>query len=130
MEQIALRAIVVLSVIAALVGGGMYFVGAQSFKRASNALDYEYSRSESKEFIDCKADALAKNDSNSVDACYAIYGPDSHSIDFHTETVAKATKQMNFGTILAVGAPVLLFLTFYLLRWIIAGRWRGPKKTT
>src|SRR5688572_2843794 len=121
MEKIALRAIIVLSVIAIVIGGSLVFLGNQRVDRASDALDYEYSRSESKEFRDCKADAITQDDAELVKSCYALFGPDPHSIGVHNSTMSRASEQMNFGTALAVGVPVLLFLGFYLLRWILTG---------
>lgn len=122
MEQIFFRAVIALSAIGVLLGGPLYYFGAKGYDRAAAALDYEHSRLDSKEFQDCLAAAVRKDDADQLKYCYDFLGADAHSIQVHGQTMSNMTRQKNLAVGLAVVGPLLLFAAFYLLRWIVTGR--------
>jgi len=62
-----------------------------------------------------------------VNGCYKIYAPDIEELQRLTNAALTANHWVSIGLVILL-IPIPLFLIYFILRWIITGRWRQAKE--
>ena len=78
----------------------------------------------SPEFKDCVDAAIRTDDGEQTKRCYALYAPNSDVLGMLNKSAKEAQSMVSLGLVLCV-LPVPLFALFFVLRWILTGRWKG-----
>lgn len=124
-ENIATRALIAISLLCLVVGSGMIYIGSEnseSFREQRSAEMLKAKRLDTPEFRDCLRTAIHTDDGAQVNLCYARHGPDHDFVQVLQDGVNAAERLVSRGLALVV-LPVPLSIAFFILRWVLTGRW-------
>ena len=123
MENIVFRAVVVLSVLGVLIGSSMSYFGSGNADFWWQQYHKEMEKHGSKELDNC-LNAIRENDGNRVKFCYNTYGSNVQLLQLWSDNARKSYTVATVGFILSCVVPPLLFALFFVVRWILTGRWK------
>lgn len=104
----------------------MIFLGSANaeFYRKEWRVEMNKDQRNAPEFQDCIRAAIRTDDGEQVSRCYALYAPNTDVLGTLNESAMEARSMTWLGLVLCV-LPVPLFALFFVLRWILTGRWMG-----
>lgn len=124
-ENIATRTLIAISLLCLVVGSGMIYIGlasSESLREQRSAEMLKAKGLESPEFRDCLSAATRNDVSAQVSNCYVRHGPDLDFVQVLQDGRNAAERMVSRGLALVV-LPVPLSIAFFILRWILTGRW-------
>lgn len=127
MERTIFRAIIVLSMLGVLIGGPMIYIGKQNTELWWKLHSDELKKSDSPAFTECFKRATPTKDGEEVKLCYDLFGPSVQLLSEWTDKAKRAQTMVGAGIVVSCILPPTLFALFFIIRWIVTGRWRRPK---
>lgn len=127
LETISFRVLIAISFLCLIFGSGIAFFEyhtAQDNWKFHDQYKKENDRRATPEFNSC---IMHANSDIEVNGCYKIYAPDIEELQRLTNAALTANHWVSIGLVILL-IPIPLFLIYFILRWIITGRWRQAKE--
>lgn len=123
-ESIALRAVIVLSLLCVAAGGAMIYIGSNNARFWHEEWKKEMDKQQSPAFNECFKAALRAHDAgDQIKLCYDVHGANIGLLRMWQDKVNAAQSIESLGIVLSV-LPVPMFALFFVLCWILTGRWK------
>ena len=119
------------SLLCVISGGAMIYIGssnAEFWREEWRVEVIDKDKRNSPEFKDCMNAAIHTEDGEQTKRCYALYAPNSDVLGMLNKSAKEAQSMVSLGLMLCV-LPVPLFVLFFVLRWILTGRWKKTAPT-